>query len=155
MLTTITPAVPKPEPLAFKSSKFIRTDSQIFFGSIGVLEPPGTIAFKLSHPPSTPSQCFSTNSLSGIPISSSIVHGLLTLPDMQKIFVPVLFSAPIDLNQSGPLLKIVGTTAIDSTLLIVVGIPYKPTPAGKGGFNLGCPFFPSKLSKRAVSSPHM
>ena len=67
----------------------------------------------------------------------------------------MLFSLPIALNHSGPLLKIVGTTAIDSTLLIVVGIPYKPTPAGKGGFKRGCPFLPSRLSRSAVSSPQI
>ena len=39
------------------------------------------------------------------------------------------------------LLKIVGTTAIVSTLLTIVGQPYKPTKAGKGGC-LGCPLFP-------------
>ena len=33
--------------------------------------------------------------------------------------------------------SIVGTTAIVSTLLTIVGHPYNPTKAGKGGFNLG------------------
>ena len=58
-------------------------------------------------------------------------------------------------NQLDPLLKIVGDTAIVSTLVTVVGQPYKPAPAGNGGFNLGCPFLPSKLSSKAVSSPHI
>ena len=49
----------------------------------------------------------------------------------------------------------VGDTAIVSTLFTVVGQPYKPTPAGKGGFNRGWPFLPSKDSKRAVSSPQI
>ena len=51
--------------------------------------------------------------------------------------------------------KIVGITDIVSTLLTVVGNPYKPTPAGNGGFSLGWPFLPSKLSNNAVSSPQM
>jgi len=74
---------------------------------------------------------------------------------MQNNFVPVLFGLPIAANHDAPRLKIVGTTAMDSTLLIVVGHPYKPAPAGKGGLSLGCPFFPSKLSSRAVSSPQI
>ena len=58
-------------------------------------------------------------------------------------------------NHFAPLLKIVGTTAIVSTLFTIVGHPYKPIKAGKGGFNLGCPFFPSILSNKAVSSPQI
>ena len=42
-----------------------------------------------------------------------------------------------------------------STLLIIVGHPYNPIKAGNGGFNLGCPFLPSKLSSNAVSSPQI
>ena len=48
-----------------------------------------------------------------------------------------------------------GTTAIVSTFETVVGQPYKPTLAGKGGLSLGWPFFPSKLSISADSSPQM
>ena len=62
---------------------------------------------------------------------------------------------PIDENHFAPLRKIVGITAKDSTLFIVVGQPYKPTPAGKGGFNLGIPFRPERLSSKAVSSPQI
>ena len=35
--------------------------------------------------------------------------------------MPLLFSVPIELNQSAPLLTMHGTDAIDSTLLITVG----------------------------------
>ena len=56
---------------------------------------------------------------------------------MLNIFDPVLFSLPRPLNQEAPLLIIVGATAIVSTLVTVVGHPYNPAPAGKGGFNLG------------------
>ena len=56
---------------------------------------------------------------------------------MQKILVPVFFGLPIEENHLDPFLSIVGTTAIVSTLLIIVGHPYKPTRAGKGGFSLG------------------
>ena len=56
---------------------------------------------------------------------------------MQNIFVPVFFGFPIDANHFPPLLKIVGTTAMVSTLFTIVGQPYKPTKAGKGGLSLG------------------
>tara|TARA_B100001559_G_C15959874_1_gene376043 strand:- start:116 stop:358 length:243 start_codon:yes stop_codon:yes gene_type:complete len=80
---------------------------------------------------------------------------LFTLPEIQKILVPVFFGLPNDENHLAPLLKIVGTTAIVSTLLTIVGQPYNPTSAGKGGFNLGWPLFPSILSNKAVSSPQI
>ena len=88
-------------------------------------------------------------------IASSTTHGLFTCPEIAKSFVPALFSLPNDLNQSPLRLKIVGTTAIDSTLFTVVGQPYKPAPAGNGGFMRGIPFLPSRLSNKAVSSPQI
>ena len=74
---------------------------------------------------------------------------------MQNIFVPVFFGFPIDANHFPPLLKIVGTTAMVSTLFTIVGQPYKPTKAGKGGLSLGWPLLPSILSNNAVSSPQI
>jgi hypothetical protein len=56
-------------------------------------------------------------------ISSSTLHGLFTFPEIQKILVPVFFSLPRDANHFPPLLRIVGTTAIVSTLFIIVGQP--------------------------------
>ena len=49
----------------------------------------------------------------------------------------MFFSLPSEANHFPPLLRMVGTTAMVSTLLIIVGHPYKPIKAGKGGFNLG------------------
>jgi len=49
----------------------------------------------------------------------------------------------------------VGQTATVSTFVTVVGQPYKPALAGKGGFRRGRPGFPSRLSINPVSSPHM
>ena len=56
---------------------------------------------------------------------------------MLNILVPVFFGFPRLENQLAPLLKIVGATAIVSTFVTVEGHPYRPDPAGKGGFNLG------------------
>ena len=72
-----------------------------------------------------------------MPISSSTLQGLLTFPEIQKILVPVFFGLHNDAKHLLPLHKIVGTTAMVSTLLIIVGQPYNPIKAGNGGFNLG------------------
>ena len=88
-------------------------------------------------------------------ISSSTVQGLLTCPEMQNSFVPALFLRPKPANHSAPRRKMVGATATVSTLVTVVGQPYKPTPAGNGGFSRGFPCLPSSDSISAVSSPQM
>jgi hypothetical protein len=56
-------------------------------------------------------------------ISSSTVHGRLTWPLMQNSFVPALFLRPNDENHSGPRRRMVGATAIVSTLVTVEGQP--------------------------------
>ena len=88
-------------------------------------------------------------------ISSSTLQGLFTWPEMQNTFVPEFFGRPKPANQAAPRRRIVGTTAIVSTLFTVVGQPYSPTAAGKGGLRRGMPFLPSRLSISAVSSPQM
>jgi hypothetical protein len=58
-----------------------------------------------------------------MPIASSTLHGLLTWPETQNSLVPALFFAPKPENQAAPRRRISGATAIDSTLLTVVGQP--------------------------------
>ena len=49
----------------------------------------------------------------------------------------------------------VGQTATVSTLVTVVGQPYRPALAGNGGFSLGRPGLPSRDSIKADSSPQI
>ena len=74
---------------------------------------------------------------------------------MQNNFVPLLFGLPNDANHDPPLRMIDGTTATVSTLVTVVGQLNTPLLAGKGGFSLGFPGFPSRLSIKPVYYPQM
>ena len=60
--------------------------------------------------------------------------------------LPELLGLPKESNQEAPRRMMVGETATVSTLVTVVGQPYNPHWAGKGGFNLGLPCLPSNLS---------
>ena len=68
--------------------------------------------------------------------------------------VPGEVSVPIAVYAADPLRAMNGRFDSVSTLLTIVGLPYRPIAAGKyGGFRRGMPRSPSSDSISAVSSP--
>src|SRR5206468_7166366 len=80
--------------------------------------------------------------------------GLLTCPATHSMRVPPFFGVPRLAYASPPSRIIEGTALSVSTLLMIVGHPYNPTTAGKGGLIRGYPRLPSSNSISADSSPH-
>src|SRR5205809_7943916 len=73
---------------------------------------------------------------------------------MHSIRVPPFFGVPRFAYASPPSRMIDGTALSVSTLLIIVGQPYNPTTAGKGGLMRGYSRLPSSDSISAYPSPH-
>ena len=94
------------------------------------------------------------NFASGVPSGISTRPVLCTLPTSEKTFVPALLALPVSVNQAGPLETIGATLYQVSTLLMLVGFPYRPFCAGNGGRDRGRPDWPSSDAISAVSSPH-
>src|SRR5450759_4848016 len=96
------------------------------------------------QPPEGPPSCTALNSRPGNmppptvkitcrdvePIGTSTRPPLATLPVSEKIFVPRDLSMPMAKNSSAPCVRIQGTLAYVSTLLMLVGLPQRPETAG-------------------------
>ena len=134
---TIPPAEPSDVPAAARESKSIST-SHFDAGRIFMEEPPGTAALSGRSGCTMPPACSFRSSRNGTPSGASNTPGRLTCPDRQNSFGPVFLGGrPIEANQAAPRSAIRVTLASVSTLLMIVGQPYRPTIAGKGGLMRG------------------
>ena len=87
------------------------------------------------------------------PIGTSIKPLLRIFPASVNVFVPLLFSVPIEAYHAEPFSRIGVMLAMVSTLLITVGFFQRPETAGNGGLGRGSPRPPSIEAISAVSSP--
>src|ERR1035437_7237093 len=92
------------------------------------------------------------NLASGVPNGISTRPEFLILPTSEKTFVPALLALPVSVNQAGPFDTIGAMLYQVSTLLMLVGLPYRPFWAGKGGRDLGRPDWFSSDAISAVSA---
>ena len=119
---TMTAAVPRPDPSAFSPSKSI---------GASMISAAGTEAPTIRRddgeevvPPAANAAAMLVDQLAEAdPIASSTTQGVFTWPDSWNSLVPSFFSRPMPANQAAPRRRIVGTTAMLSTLLTVVGQP--------------------------------
>src|SRR4030043_440171 len=88
-----------------------------------------------------------------MPMGTSTRPVFFTCPTREKIFVPLLFSVPIEENHLLPFSMIRGTLAQVSTLLRFVGFPQSPFSTMWICLLLGSPTFPSIEEINAVDSP--
>src|SRR4030043_1234220 len=88
-----------------------------------------------------------------MPMGTSTRPVFFTCPTREKIFVPLLFSVPIEENHLLPFSMIRGTLAQVSTLLRFVGFPQSPSLTVRICLLLGSPTRPSIEAINAVDSP--
>ena len=150
---TMSAPVPSNEPASAIDSKSSPT-SRCSSVRNEVEEPPGVHAFR-RLPSRTPPAISSITARAGVPIGASKLPGTFTFPETEKTFVPGDFSVPMLANQFAPFTRMCGTLHSVSTLLMAVGLAYRPSTAGNGGRSRGCPRWPSSEDRRAVSSPQM
>ena len=85
-----------------------------------MLDPPGVQNFSSWPSRMPPASSISWRSV--MPSGASNWPGLVTWPESEKMPKPLDFSVPIEENHSAPRSMMLGTEAIDSTLLITVGL---------------------------------
>src|ERR1035438_7818914 len=79
--------------------------------------------------------------LSGVPRGISTRPVFWILPTSEKTLVPGLLALPVSENHCGPRLTMGAMLHQVSTLLILVGLPYRPFCAGNGGRGICCVFW--------------
>ncbi|MPN07311.1 hypothetical protein SDC9_154577 [bioreactor metagenome] len=114
--------------------------------------PPICTALK-SAPSRIPPPISNITSLKVVPIGTSISPVFSIFPVMANAFVPGLFSGPMPLYHSAPLVIISGTFAKVSTLLSTVGLSKRPCSTVRGGLTRGIPRLPSMEAVSAEPSP--
>src|SRR5512134_2937285 len=88
-----------------------------------------------------------------VPMGTSTSPPLRILPARANTLVPLELPVPQDRKAPAPCVRIQGTLANVSTLLMQVGKPHRPDSVGNGGRTRGIPRLPSMEAISAVSSP--
>ncbi len=121
----------------------------------GIIPPEGPpVCTPLNRlPPRIPPPILYIMSRNVVPMGTSTKPVLFTVPTSEKIFVPLLPSVPIEVNQSAPFSIISGTVAYVSTLFKLLGLSQTPFSEVCIYLGLGSPTFPSIAFINALDSP--